>query len=118
MPGQADKASPVGSRLSTPILGAQPRHPAARLLRASCERLGFFRRFWERNHLSVIHLAHGIGDLGRVLFSGKAVKEIREQKQSTGKRQKTYDQKHSGEPSGERLAVCLEDSSPAMGEVA
>ena len=118
MPEQSDKASSVGFRFNTPTLQCLAAAPAATLLRASCERLGFFWRFRERNHLSVIHLAHGIGDLGSVLFSGKAVKEIREQKQSTGKRQKTYDQKHSGEPSGERLTVCPEDSSPAMGKVA
>lgn len=78
---QDDKASSFPSRQGKPILRemaafAIPR----RFLSASCESLGFFWGFRERNHLRAIHLPHGIGDLRCVLFSGEAIKKVSEQK--------------------------------------
>jgi hypothetical protein len=39
-------------------------------------------RFRKRNDLCLIHLVHGVGDFGRVLLSGKTVKEVAKEKQA------------------------------------
>lgn len=53
-------------------------------------------RFRERNDLCLIHLVHGIGDLGSVLLSGKPVKEVAKEKQSAREGKETYEDEHGG----------------------
>src|SRR5712672_279094 len=56
-------------------------------------------RLRKRNDLCLIHLVHGIGDLGCVLLSSKPIKEIAKQKQSASEGKETYEDEHGGWPS-------------------
>jgi hypothetical protein len=53
-------------------------------------------RFRKRNDLCLIHLVHGVGDFGRVLLSGKTVKEVAKEKQGAGEGKETYEDEHWG----------------------
>ena len=76
-------------------------------------------RIRKRNDLCLVHLVHGISDLGRVLLPGKPVKEVAKEKERAGEGKETYEDEHGGVAfPGNAVKYLRNRRSSAMGGLA